>query len=174
MNRWMLLLAVGFVGCAHAPPVPPEPNVSQFHSKAFAWRGVARMVVMPFVNESPQPEAGQEVRRSLHAEIQQLGLFEAVPAPQELGERTARCIRDGGRFSEEEMVLLARCGSSDVILVGTLTHYSPYQRPRIGLTLQAISPDLGQVVASVDGMWDSTDHDVAERVRAHYQRVRSV
>ena len=173
MKRCLLLLGLFVAGCAHAPPCPSEPNVSRFHDPAFAWRRVARMVILPMVNESPQPQAGEEVRRSLHAELQQLALFEAVPAPLELTNHTARLIRDGGRFSEAEMVALARCGAADVILIGTLTHYSPYQRPRIGLTLQAISPDLGRVVASVDGLWDSTDHEVADRARAYYARCLS-
>ncbi len=173
MTRWILLLALGLGGCAHAPPLS-EPNVSQYHSRSFAWRGVARMVILPMRNEVPhQPGAAEEVRRSLHAELQQLAMFEAVPAPPELTARIACCVRDGGRFSEAEFVDLARCGGADVILVGTLTHYSPYQRPRIGLTLQAISPDLGKVVASVDGLWDATDHDVADRARAYYARVRT-
>lgn len=172
MKHWTLLVALGLAGCGNLPTCP-EPNVSRYHNPAFSWRRVARLVVMPLVNESPQPQAGEEVRRSLHAELQQLGLFEAVPAPSELGESVSRHVRDGGRFSEAEMVALARCGAADVILVGTLTHYSPYQRPRIGLTLQAISPDLGKVVASVDGLWDATDHDVAQRARDYYRRVRS-
>jgi hypothetical protein len=118
------------------------------------------------------PQTQEEIRRAVHAELQQLGRFEAVPAPAELSEQMSEALRQSGRFSEPEMIALARCGGADVILFGTLTHYSPYQRQRIGLTLQAISPDLGQVVASVDGLWDSTDPDVADRARAYYRREK--
>jgi hypothetical protein len=40
----------------------------------------------------------------------------------------------------------------------------------VGLTLQAVHPLSGKVVASVDGLWDSTRHDVADRAVAFYSR----
>lgn len=170
MKHCFLLVVLSLAGCAHGPLIL-EPTVGRYHNPAFAWRGVARLVILPLVNETTYPQAADEMRRSLHAELQQMGLFESVPAPAELTEAVSRRVRDSGRFSEADMVALARCGGADVILVGTLAHYSPYQRPRIGLTLQAISPDLGQVAASVDGLWDSTEHDVAERARLYYARI---
>jgi hypothetical protein len=39
--------------------------------------------------------------------------------------------------------------------------------------LQAVGPQEAKVVASVDGLWDTTDASVAERVRVYYrQRCR--
>lgn len=175
MKRCLLLGALALAAsCATAPPCPPEPTASRFRHPGFAWARVARVVVLPLVNETAHPQAGEEVRRQLTAELQQLGLFEAVPAPPGMTEAVARRVRDSGRFSEDDLVLLARCGGADVILLGTLGHYSPYTRPRIGLTLHAISPDLGQAVASVDGLWDSVDHDVADRARAWYARYKTL
>lgn len=174
MKRCTLFLALGLAGCTTLPACP-EPLVTRYHNPAFPWPQVARVVVLPIVNETAHPQASEEVRRSLHAELQQVGTFETVLAPvEQFTERTSRCLRDSGRFSEAEMVGLARHGGADVILLGTLTHYSPYQRPRIGLTLQAISPDMGQVVASVDGLWDANEIDVADRARAFYEREKSI
>jgi hypothetical protein len=57
---------------------------------------------------------------------------------------------------------------ANVVITGTVSHLSPYFRPRIGLTLQAISPDVGRVVASVDGLWDSNSGVVAARARSYF------
>lgn len=174
MTRAVFLLALVLAGCANPPPAPPEPTAGRFHHPRWEWGRVARVVVLPLVNESREPQAAEEVRRWLTAELQQLGMFEVVPAPAELTELASRRTRDSGRFSEADMVALARCGGADVILLGTLTQYLPYRRPRIGLVLHAISPDLGQVVASVDGLWDAIDHAVADRACAWYARYKSL
>ncbi|HEV3437252.1 MAG TPA: hypothetical protein VG122_07830, partial [Gemmata sp.] len=43
-------------------------------------------------------------------------------------------------------------------------------RPRLGLILQAVGPMQAKVVASVDGMWDTTDKKVSDRVRTFYRQ----
>lgn len=176
-RRWgvfcfLALLVLG--GCCSQPKPRPDLNFSYYHNPEFRWRHVARVLVLPVVNESATPEATDQMRRSLTAELQQLGRFEVVQTPPEVAARFARAVRDGGRFDEAELIDLARCASADVILSVSLSHYSAYFRPRIGLTVQAISPDVGKVVASVDGLWDSNNLAVAERAHLFYVRQRSV
>jgi hypothetical protein len=38
--------------------------------------------------------------------------------------------------------------------------------------LQAVGPKEAKVVASVDGLWDTTDTAIAERVRAYYRQKK--
>ena len=57
----------------------------------------------------------------------------------------------------------------DGILVGAITQYHPYPPPRIGMTLQLISPYEAVVVASVDGLWDARRKVVADDARAFYE-----
>ncbi len=171
-GAWLALLACLLGGCAHAPP-RQDITFSYYHAPDFPWQQVARVVVLPPANETPQPQATEEIHRALHAELQQLGLFEVVPVPPPLSLRLVQQVRETGRFNEADIVELARCTGANVILAVTLSHYSPYFRPRIGLTLQAISPDLGRVVASVDGLWDCNNLSVADRARAYYTRNRT-
>jgi hypothetical protein len=69
------------------------------------------------------------------------------------------------------MVQLARAFRADGILVGAVTHYQPYSPPRIGMTLQLVSPSQAVVVASVDGLWDGRHKNIADSVRAYYDQV---
>jgi len=169
-----LLTGLVVVGCAHLHKPVPDLPFSFYHSNEFRWRNLKRLVILPLVNETTFPQAAEEIQRSLHAELQQLGRFEVIPVSSLLLERLNQRLRETGRFNEADLVYLARSTGADAVLFGTVTHYSPYFRPRIGLTIHVISPDLGKVISSVDGLWDSNYLPVADRARLHYSRVRSL
>jgi hypothetical protein len=134
---------------------------------------VARVLLLPLDNETTFPKASEEVRKALAAELQQMGRFEVVPAPPDVHARLSGEIRYEGRFNEAVMIQLARIFRADVIVLGTLSHYHPYPQPRIGLTLQAVSPGDCKVVASVDGLWDAAQPAVKARARAFYAQGRA-
>jgi hypothetical protein len=131
---------------------------------------VDRVLVLPFLNESPYTRAAEEVRAAFTAQLQREGRFEVVAAPPDDHAVLAAAVHRGGRFDEAAMLALARKTSADVVVHGIVTHYSPYPRPRMGLILQAIGPREAKVVASVDGVWDTTDAAVAERCRIYYRQ----
>src|SRR5262249_23425758 len=81
-----------------------------------------------------------------------------------------RVVRENGRFNEAVLVQLARCYRADLIVMGTVSQYSPYTLPRVGLVLQVISPGDGVVVASVDGLWDASSPPIACRARDFYRQ----
>ncbi|VTT97910.1 Putative uncharacterized protein OS=Candidatus Kuenenia stuttgartiensis GN=kustb0147 PE=4 SV=1 [Gemmataceae bacterium] len=152
-------------------PQPAPPTFSQYHLDGWDWGAVNRVLVLPFLNESENTRAGDETRVAFTSELQKLGRFEVVAAPPDDTAALAATVHRGGRFDEAVMLKLARLTRADVIVHGTVTQYSPYNtRPRLGLVLQAVSPEQAKVVASVDGLWDATDAAVAERARAHYRQ----
>jgi hypothetical protein len=65
---------------------------------------------------------------------------------------------------------LAKRTSADVIVHATITQYSPYPRPQLGTVIQAVAPTEAKVVASIDGLWDTTDGGLAEAVRTYYRQ----
>lgn len=154
-------------------PRPEPPTFSQYHLDGWQWENVDRVLVLPFLNESPHTRAGEEVRAAFTSQLQRAGRFEVVSADPDDRAVLAAHVHRGGRFDEAAMLDLADRTKADVIVHGIVTHYSPYPRPRIGLIFQAVAPREGKVVASVDGLWDTTDTAVAERCRIYYrQRVR--
>ena len=159
-----------------ARKVPPlcEPTFSQYHLDGWRWESANRVLVLPFRNESEYTRAGDEVRAAFSSELQREGRFEIVAAPGDDRAILASCIRQDGRFNEIAMLDLARAARADVVVFGTVSFYSPYPRPRIGLVIQAVGPAEAKVVASIDGLWDTTDAAIADRVRTYYrQRPRA-
>lgn len=154
-------------------PPPGAPTFSQYHAPGWQWDGVARVVVLPFRNESQYTRAGEEMREAFVAEMQKVGRFEVVPTAPDDRAYLAALSRCGGRFDEALLHDIACATSADVLVYGVVTNFSPYPRPRLGVVLQAVGPGEAKVVASVDGLWDSTDRSIAERLRVYYrQRCR--
>jgi hypothetical protein len=149
---------------------PEQPTFSQYHYAGWRWDRVDRMLVLPCLNESQFNRAGDEVRAAFTSELQRVGLFEVVDALADDRAVLAAQIHRGGRFDEAAMLKLADDTKADVVLHAIVTHYSPYPRPRIGLIVQAVSPKQAKVIASVDGLWDTTDCVVAERCRSYYRQ----
>jgi hypothetical protein len=169
--RWIVLSAVGLLaGCHHPrqPAAAPPVNYSEYHAHPFSWFGVSRVLVLPLDNETTFSHASEEVRNALVTELQQLGCFEVVPAPPEVCTTLSRYARANGRFNELALIQMARDFRADVIILGTLSQFSPYTPVRMGLVLQVISPADGVVVASVDGVWDSANPWIAQRARDYY------
>jgi hypothetical protein len=161
--------------CEKVGPVKSEPPFSQYHLNGFYWDGVGRVVVLAFLNESDYTRAGDEVRAAFTSEFQRLGRFEVVAGPQNDQAPLAAHIHRNGEFDEAEMLCIARETRADVVIHGIVTQYSPYPRPRLGLILQAVGPKQAKVVASVDGLWDTTDKRISDRLRAFYrQRPRDL
>jgi hypothetical protein len=146
------------------------PTFSQYHLNGWSWDGVARVVVLPFLNESEYTRTGDEVRAAFTSEFQRLGRFEVVAAQPNDQAPLSTHIHRTGLFDEAEMLEIGKNSRADVVIHGVVTQYSPYPRPRIGLILQAVGPLQAKVVASVDGLWDTTDKRISDRVRAFYRQ----
>lgn len=172
---------IGATGCrsiAHRikefrDPSPPTAPVtySQFHHSNFMWDGVARVVVLPVTNRSEFTRAGSELRNALTSELQRLGRFETIRFPDDDGSELAERIHHNGAFDEAAILAIARESRADVLIHVAITQYSPYPRPRMGLVVQAVSPLDAKVIASVDGLWDTTDSGIAEQVRRFYRQT---
>jgi hypothetical protein len=171
----LLLACLTAVGCEHwhsgrvVPPPGCDPHYSQYHLDTFQWTTVSRVLVLPFANEAGGI-VEDEINRSFRAELQQLGKFEVVAAcPDDLVKFSVD-IHKGGRFREDAMLALAKVFSADVIIHGTVTEYSPYPRPRIGIVIQAVAPHEAKVIASVDGLWDANHLPIAKRAQNYYMQ----
>jgi hypothetical protein len=150
---------------------PPSPiTYSQYHLAGWSWDSVARVVVLSPRNESDYTQAGQQFQDALASELQRLGRFEVVTAPFDDYTRLSSTAHQGGRFDEGVALEIARQTRADVLVYSTVTQYSPYPRPRLGVVVQAVSPVDGKVVGSVDGLWDTTDGGIAEQVRMFYRQ----
>lgn len=150
------------------PPAPPAPAINEFHLSGFDWRAVNRVLILPPYNRSAYPRAAAEIRGALAQELQRLGLFEVVSPPPDHPACHAEYIHVNGRFDEAAMLTLGHAFNADLVIHVAISQYDPYNRPRLGLVVQAVAPQEAKVVASVDGLWDASCPEIAMRARAYY------
>jgi len=154
------------------PAQPPPVTYSQYHLEGFAWDSVARVLVLPPLNESEHVRTAHEVQSAFVGELQRLGRFEVIAAPFDDEARLTKVIHRSGTFNEKELLIIGKETRADVIIHTTITQYSPYHpRTRLGLVVQAVAPLEAKVVASVDGLWDTADSRLADRVRTFYRQA---
>jgi hypothetical protein len=129
MRRSLLLLALlaGTGGCALVPEISQEP---QFHNP---FPQLMRVAVLPFYNQSSEPTVnGDEVALAYHDELQKIRGFEVMPVG------TARQLAAASRIELQapaDYQKLARFLGVDAVVVGSVTDFSEYYPPRMGLAV---------------------------------------
>jgi hypothetical protein len=118
-----------------------------------------RVAVLPFYNQSAEPTVdGEEVALAYYNELQAIPGFEVMPVGVAKQLLIASRIepRTGADFQE-----LARLMNVDAVLVGSITDFSPYYPPRMGLAVDwyAANPGFHPVPAGYGLPWGTADEE---------------
>ena len=130
--------AVG-AGCAALPDRIVEP---QFHNPL---PQIHRVAVLPFFNQSAEPTVnGEAVAIAYYNELQVIPGFEVMP----VGVAKAMLAASIQATGQEPMLgsdfqRLARMLNVDAVIVGSITEYSPYYPPRMGLAVNWYAANPG-------------------------------
>jgi len=130
----VLVAAVASAGCKGFRAVF-RPRRAERPANPFAFERVA---VLPFLNVSGQtsPECERAIAKMwvlFHAELQRVkGLRVVAPAVVAQAIRREKVAVAG----PGEVLALARVLDVDAVIVGAVTSYDPYYKPRVGVALQ--------------------------------------
>ena len=117
------------------------------------------MAVLPFYNQSAEPTVdGEAVAMAYYNELQDIPGFEVMPVGVAKQLLIASGIepRTGSDFQR-----LARAMGVDAVLVGSVTEYSPYYPPRIGLAVDwyAANPGFHPIPAGYGLPWGRAEEE---------------
>jgi hypothetical protein len=156
MSRLVWIVAVGLIcassGCALIPDVMHEP---QFHNP---FPQLHRVAVLPFGNQSKEPTVdGEQVAIAYYNELQAIRGFEVMPVG------VAKRLVAASEFtpsSPADFQKLAQVLGVDAVVVGSVTEYSPYYPPRMGLAVNwyAANPSFHPIPAGYGLPW-GTPHE---------------
>jgi hypothetical protein len=140
-------------GCAavpyrHVHPVYHNP-FPQLH----------KVAILPFFNQSMEPTVdGEAIANAYYNELQAIPGFEVMPVgvAQRYLEATRLEPRTGSDFQE-----LARLLRVDAVIVGSVTEYSPYYPPRMGLSVDwyAANPGFHPIPAGYGLPWGTAEEE---------------
>jgi hypothetical protein len=148
----LLLLTCCASGCALLPDIMHEP---QYHNP---FPQLYRVAVLPFGNQSKEPTVdGDAVALAYYNELQAVRGFEVMPVG------VAKRIIEATRFEPhgpEDFQKLARLLGVDAVVVGSVTDYSPYYPPQMGLSVNwyAANPGLHPIPPGYGLPW-GTPHE---------------
>jgi hypothetical protein len=146
-------LALFASGCAAFPDRRVEP---QYHNP---FPQLHRVAVLPFYNQSAEPTVdGEAVALQYYGELQDIPGFEVMPVGVAKQLMIASGIepRTGSDFQK-----LARAVGVDAVLVGSVTEFSPYYPPRIGLAVDwyAANPGFHPIPAGYGLPWGRAEEE---------------
>jgi hypothetical protein len=152
-----MLLCVANGGCALWPDRIVEP---QFRNP---FPQIYRVAVLPFFNQSAEPTVdGDAVAMAYYNELQTIPGFEVMPVGVSK-QLLAASMAMSGREPRigEEFQRLARQMGVDAVLVGSITEYSPYYPPRIGLSVDwyAANPSFHPIPAGYGLPWGRAEEE---------------
>src|SRR5262245_35653307 len=143
-NRFALVLSAAMLlvagsGCALWPDRIVEP---QFHNP---FPQLNRVAVLPFYNQSAEPTVdGEQVAVAYYNELQLIPGFEVMPVGVAKRMLEAAATANGNEpRSGVDFQGLARLMGVDAVIVGSITEYSPYYPPRMGLSVNWYASNPG-------------------------------
>lgn len=161
-TRFTPLLVAAFCclagsGCALWPDRVVEP---QFHNP---FPQLHRVAVLPFYNQSAEPTVdGDAVALAYYNELQAIPGFEVMPVGVAKQLLTASIAGSGSEpRTGSDFQRLAQLIGVDAVVVGSITEYSPYYPPRMGLAVDwyAANPGFHPIPAGYGLPWGRAEEE---------------
>lgn len=140
-------------GCA---AIPDRLLKAEYHNP---FPQMHRVAILPFYNQSDEPTvSGDDVALAYYNELQTIPGFEIVPVG--VVKRRLQALpmepRTGAEFQK-----FAQDLGADAVIVGSITEYSPYYPPRIGLAVNwyAANPGFHPIPAGYGLPWGTAEEE---------------
>ncbi len=147
------LILVMTVGCSAFPDVVHQPQVHN------PFPQLSRVAVLPFYNQSAEPTVdGDQIALAYYSELQQIRGFEVVPVGVTKKLALASGIQPQSTADFQE---LARFMDVDAVVVGSVTEFTPYYPPRMGLSVRwyAANPSYHPIPPGYGLPWGTAEEE---------------
>ncbi len=154
LARCLLLvgLALGLAsssGCMAFPDFMHQPT---YHNP---FPQLHKVAVLPFYNQSSEPTVdGEKIANMYYQELQGIPGFEVMPVGV---ARQAMLAMNVQPRSPQEFQKLAQVLNVDAVIVGSVTDYTPYYPPKMGLAVDwyAANPGFHEIPAGYGLPWNT-------------------
>ena len=157
----MACCALAICGCQIFPDKLHEPL---YHNP---FPQLHKVAVLPFYNQSAEPTVdGEAVSMAYYNELQAIPGFEVMP----VGVAKQLLIASGIEpRTPEDFQKLARLMNVDAVIIGSITEYSPYYPPRMGLAVDwyAANPGFHPVPAGYGLPWGTAEEEYIPSALVH-------
>ncbi len=126
-----------------------------------------KVAVLPFYNQSTEPTVdGEAIAMAYYNELQAVPGFEVMPVG------VAKRLLDASGIeprSPQDFQRLARQMNMDAVIIGSITEYSPYYPPRLGLAVDwyAANPSFHPVPSGYGLPWGTSEEEYIPSALVH-------
>jgi hypothetical protein len=151
---WWLICGCWFLaGCSALPDISHQPR---YHNP---FPQLSRVAVLPFYNQSAEPTVDQDkIALAYYNELQAIRGFEVVPVGV-----TKILMAASGIHPQcpEDYQKLAQFLDVDAVIVGSVTDYTPYYPPRLGLSVRwyAANPNFHPIPPGYGLPWGTAEEE---------------
>ena len=157
-SRWSAIFAacccaLALAGCQIFPDKLHEPV---YHNP---FPQIQKVAVLPFYNQSAEPTVdGEAIAMAYYNELQAVPGFEVMPVG------VAKRMLEGSGLEPRtaaDFQRLARQMNVDAVIIGSITEYTPYYPPRLGLAVDwyAANPSFHPVPAGYGLPWGTAEEE---------------
>ncbi len=130
---------------------------------------MSRVVFVEIQQDVGYPNIAVEATEALFQALQKRRLFHVdvvpgtSPAVRELGLDRRR------EYTIDELAEMRKALDCDAVLLGYISHFQPYPRMQVCLSLRLLDLQRGKVVWAVDQVWDTTDKVTEQRIEKYFE-----
>lgn len=163
-QRWLFFAAccaLAVCGCEVFPDKLHEPL---YHNP---FPQLHKVAILPFYNQSAEPTVdGEAVAMAYYNELQTVPGFEVMPIGVAKQLLAASGIEPR---APEDFQKLARLMNVDAVIIGSVTEYSPYYPPRMGIAVDwyAANPSFHPVPAGYGLPWGTAEEEYIPSALVH-------
>lgn len=175
MNCFRVIMLLGLAALAGSCDAGYiAPNIYHEIPSPQKLRGLRRVVLIQFKDETGQPRVAEDLTDALAQALQECGLFRVDIISRNSSQLDGLPIDKLEPFTISELSKIAAQLRCDAVLIGRVKQFQPFPRMQISVLLRLIDLRDGQLVWGVDEKWNSTDLVVEKRIKWYFgNRMRS-
>lgn len=169
----LLLVLALLSGCQFYAASRPVPE-SYYLNPDKDLHTIGRAALVELDNNSNYPQISTDVTEALFLALQKKQVFGLTVVRQDDSAWRSLQLDLNSTYTLEQLLAIRKTLKCDAILIGTITEYQPYPHMAVGLRLNLMDLEDGELLWALEQVWDSADKTTEYRIKNYFQRqIRS-
>lgn len=121
-------------------------------------------------NNTAYPQVSADVTEALYQTLQKKNISGLSLLRQNDTNWKNLQINADSNYTLDQLLATRKMLKVDTVLTGTVTSYAPYPHMAMGLNLKLIDLRNGQVVWSIERVWDTADKATQQSIKKYFER----
>lgn len=170
MTVALILVGVGLLAAGCAEQGPPLANINSYLRSTGSVMRLHRVVFISLDDLRGPPQIAEGMSEALVGAIQARRLFhiDRIDPTDRECELLPLSIREP--YSMKQLAQIRKALNCDAVIFGAVSHFQTHPRMQIGVYVRLMDLRNGNLIWSVDQIWDSTEKQTEQRIEYFFDR----